>query len=80
MGINQTVYLQMAKKVLVFPSLSEIGEEIVRALNHNKEFELVLGSTNKNDAKCIYLPYIYDKDFKKELIKVLKFHVIYLQI
>ena len=66
----------MAKKVLVFPSLSEIGEEIVRALNHNKEFELVLGSTKKHDTKCIYLPYIYDKDFKKELIKVLNLHSI----
>ena len=48
----------MAKKVLVFPSLSEIGEEIVRALNHNKEFELVLGQPKKRYKVYLFAIYL----------------------
>ena len=50
----------MSKKVLVFPSSSEIGEEIASALNLNKE---LLEDRQKND-KCfscfscfVYIPY-----------------------
>ncbi len=62
----------MTKKVLLFPSTSEIGEEIIRALDLNKEFELFPCSTKKYAKNCAYLPNVHDKNFKQELIRIIK--------
>ena len=66
----------MTKTVLLFPSLSEIGEEVIRALDLNKEFKLVKCSTTSIGAQCVYLPNIHDENFKRELLEIIKMYSI----
>lgn len=63
----------MKKNVLVFPSSTEVANEIIASMENNKNFEVLLASSEglayssfrKN--KTYYLPYVEDKSFFEEL-------------
>ena len=67
----------MKVKVAVFPSGTEIGLEINRALRYSKDIELYGLSSIKDHTRCVYKNYIEDLPYyhEKPFIKTLNFYI-----
>lgn len=65
------------KNVLVFPCGSEIGLEIYRAINKNKDFKLYGGSSTNDHGRFVYenyignIPFVEDENFIEEINRII---------